>query len=62
MKAPYHNAKLNNDKNGNEPNFPPFYEAFFVVETQLRFPKYQPVKVVKHRLKRMKSLLRRIPP
>ena len=28
MKAPYHNAKLNIDKTGNEPNFPPFYEGF----------------------------------
>ena len=28
MKASYHDAKLNNDKTGNEPNFPPFYENF----------------------------------
>ena len=28
MKASYHNAKLNNDKTGNELNFPPFYEDF----------------------------------
>ena len=28
MKASYHDAKLNNDKNGNKPNFPPFYEDF----------------------------------
>ena len=28
MKASYHDAKLNNDKTGNEPNFPPFYEYF----------------------------------
>ena len=28
MKASYHDAKLNNDKAGNEPNFPPFYEDF----------------------------------
>ena len=28
MKASYHDAKLNNDKTGNEPNFPPFYEDF----------------------------------
>ena len=28
IKAPYHDAKLNNDKTRNEPNFPPFYEDF----------------------------------
>ena len=28
MKASYHDAKLNNDKTGSEPNFPPFYEGF----------------------------------
>ena len=28
MKASYHDAKLNNDKTGNEPNFPLFYEDF----------------------------------
>ena len=28
MKASYHDAKLNNDKTGNERNFPPFYEDF----------------------------------
>ena len=28
MKTSYHDAKLNNDKTGNEANFPPFYEDF----------------------------------
>ena len=28
VKVLFHNAKLNNDKTGNEPNFPPFYENF----------------------------------
>ena len=28
MKASYHDAKLSNDKTGNEPNFPLFYEDF----------------------------------
>ena len=28
MKASYHDAKLNNDKTGNEPNFPLFHEDF----------------------------------
>ena len=28
IKASYHDTKLNNDKTGNEPNFPPFYEDF----------------------------------
>ena len=28
MKASYHDAKLNNDKTGNEPNFPYFHEDF----------------------------------
>ena len=28
MKASYHDAKLSNDKTGNEPNFPSFYEDF----------------------------------
>ena len=28
IKASYHDTKLNNDKAGNEPNFPPFYEDF----------------------------------
>ena len=28
MKTSFHDAKLNNDKTGNEPNFPPFYEEF----------------------------------
>ena len=28
MKASYHDAKLNNDKTADEPNFPPFYENF----------------------------------
>ena len=28
MKASFHDAKLNNDKTGNEPNFPPFDEDF----------------------------------
>ena len=28
MKAPYHDAKPNNDKTGNKSNFPPFYEDF----------------------------------
>ena len=28
IKASYHDAKLNNEKTRNEPNFPPFYEDF----------------------------------
>ena len=28
MKASYHDAKLNNDKTADEPNFPPIYEDF----------------------------------
>ena len=58
MNASFHEAKLNNYKTGNEPNFPPFYEDFesiLVVGTQLRFPKWRRA-VVKHQLKTMKSL------
>ena len=53
MKASYHDAKLNNDKTGNEPNSLPFMrtlKAFLVVETQLKFPKWRR-SIVKHRLK-----------
>ena len=53
MKASYDDAKLNNDKTGNEPNslhFMRTLKAFLVVETQFKFPKWRR-SIVKHRLK-----------